>query len=310
MMARWLRLALAGDALLAALVATAAMAAGVGAPAAATLAIAVAVLLPSVPLILAYALSRRHAFAPPPSLAASAGAVCGAVCAEWLAASAVFILMQPFERWWMGDDRVGRLAPGERPVLLVHGYLCNRGLWWSMRRALRAEGLAVATINLEPPLGDIDSFAAQLDERITRLLADTGADQLVLIAHSMGGLAARACLQRHGGARVAGLITLATPHRGTRLARLGPGRNARQMEPGSLWLQALSSAVPVPAMSIWSARDEIVVPQDNGRLGTGKDFALPAIGHLAMVFSPAVRRIILSELRDGMIRNGSRAAAG
>lgn len=63
---------------------------------------------------------------------------------------------------------------------------------------------------------------------------------LLLVGHSMGGLVARAYLRRYGELRVARLITLGTPHRGSLLAHLGIGRNARQMEPGSVWLRELA----------------------------------------------------------------------
>ncbi|MGD0642194.1 MAG: alpha/beta fold hydrolase, partial [Roseiarcus sp.] len=142
---------------------------------------------------------------------------------EMLALFAIFVVIQPFERWWMGAEAVGPLAPGRVPVLLVHGYLCNRGLWWWLRRRLRARRFAVATVDLEPPLAGLDRLAARLGERIDALLAETGAEKVVLVTHSMGGLASRAYLRQRGAARVAGLVTLAAPHYGTEIARLGLG---------------------------------------------------------------------------------------
>ena len=101
----------------------------------------------------------------------------------------------------------GRSPPGALPVLLVHGYLCNRGLWWWLRRGLRARHFEVATINLEPPFASIDHFVGQLRARIEALVAETGAPKVVLVTHSMGGLVARAYLQHHGAARVGKLVT-------------------------------------------------------------------------------------------------------
>jgi pimeloyl-ACP methyl ester carboxylesterase len=79
---------------------------------------------------------------------------------ECLALLAQFMVIAPFERWWMGADTVRPLPAGRLPVLLVHGYLCNRGLWWWLRRGLRADHIEVATLNLEPPLAGIDHFGA------------------------------------------------------------------------------------------------------------------------------------------------------
>ena len=161
---------------------------------------------------------------------------------ETLALFAVFVVIQPFERWWMGADAVGTARPGARPD----------PVWFTVTSAIAACGggcggafalasYRVATINLEPPLAGIDRLAARLGERIEALLAETGAETVMLVTHSMGGLAARAYLRAYGAARVAGLVTLAAPHHGTRIARLGLGRNAREMEPNSEWLRSLNA---------------------------------------------------------------------
>jgi triacylglycerol lipase len=211
---------------------------------------------------------------------------------------AVFVVIQPFERWWVGVETVGPVAAGRTPVLLVHGYLCNRGLWWWLRRRLRARRHAVATINLEPPLANIDRLAEQLDRRIEALLAETGAERVTLVTHSMGGLASRAYLRRRGGARVAGLITLAAPHNGTRIARLGLGRNAREMAPDSDWLQELNSepTSSVPIANLWSVDDEVIDPPDASRLADAREFILRGVGHIAMAFSPTVLARVDAEL--------------
>ena len=68
-------------------------------------------------------------------------------------------------------------------------------------------------------------------------------------------------------------MTLAAPHHGTRVARLGLGRNAREMEPGSEWLQSLNAEPPppIPIASLWSVDDEIVDPPDTSRLANARE---------------------------------------
>lgn len=71
---------------------------------------------------------------------------------------------------------------------------------------------------------DADSREAhldRLDRRIDAVLAKTGRKQVVLIAHSMGGLVARAYLRAKGGRKVAKLITMGTPHLGAPKAWYG-----------------------------------------------------------------------------------------
>jgi len=266
--------------------------------AAAALAVAAFFAANSAPIIIAYpiALRYRRPVTAVPRLGSLR--VWRGMVNEWLVFLAVFVLIQPFERWWMGNDTVGRVHNGRPTVLLVHGYACNRGEWWWLRRRLRALGFAVTTINLEPPFADIDCFAGQLHARIEALLAETGVDRVALVAHSMGGLASRAYLRRHGCGRVTTLITLASPHHGTLLARLIPGRNARQMEPGNDWIRQLGDqeSFAVPVVSIWGAIDEFMVPQDSSRLAGARDTSFAALGHLSMLFSPAVLQSLQAEL--------------
>lgn len=221
----------------------------------------------------------------------------GFVAREWLVFQWLMVLIQPFERFWLGEERVGRPGPGEVPALLIHGYACNRGAWWWMRSRLRARGLTVATVDLEPPFGDIDVHADELHHRIEALCAETRADRVALICHSMGGLAARAYLGRHGSRRVAKLVTLATPHHGTWLAHLGLGRDARQMQPGNPWLAALKlPRADLPTLAIWSPVDNFVAPQESARLEGAREIMLARIGHLSMLFSPAILAVLAKEL--------------
>ena len=254
------------------------------------------VVAPSLLLVgLGAAVAARRPSSRPPGIAATRRR-------DRLFEAAAFVVLfqaiQPFAGLWMGSDAVGRLAPGRRPLLLVHGYCCNRGLWWWLRRALRAHGHAVTTVDLGGPFADIDRFAEVLDARIDALLAETGAAEVVLVTHSMGGLVARALLARRGAGRIARLLTLATPHHGTVTARLGLGRNARQMEPTSPWLARLDALAPPPidVLSVWSAGDEVVVPPVSSRLRFGREVVFGRLGHVAMVVSPAVRDLLLAEL--------------
>jgi len=297
MLSRWLRRCLTVEVMVVVCAVLLARASGLGGATAATLGAVVFFILNSRAVIVTYGFALWHGYTPPHALRVPRWRACRAAVLEWLATFALFVLIQPFERSWMGPDVLGRHKPARHVVLLIHGYLCNRGMWWWLRRGLRAQGRAVATVNLEPPLGSIEDLAECLHVRIESLLAETGADSAVLVGHSMGGLVARAYLRRHGTGHVVKLITLGSPHHGTRLARLGLGRNAREMEPDSGWMREWADADPlsVPALSVWSARDNYVVPQDSSRVAGARETVLPALGHLSMAFSPKILEILLNE---------------
>ena len=203
----------------------------------------------------------------------------GMLLREYAVFLLLFCLVQPFERWWLGRDR---LRADAAPVLLVHGYMCNRGCWWWLRRRLESAGHVVATLTLEPPWGGIDDFAEQLHARVQAVCDATGAARVTLVGHSMGGLVSRACMAQHGAERIAGLITIGTPHQGSALAALGQGRAARQMQRGSDWMQRLDEQrVTVPFVSIRTTHDNYVMPQDGQRHPDALDEPLPGAGHLA-----------------------------
>ncbi len=259
-----------------------------------------ALALRAIAIAATFGVAARYASPAPPELRPGPVAWLRLYFSELCAYVLAFNLYQPFETLLMGKERHAPLPPDRLPVLLLHGYSCNRGVMLPLRRRLGARGVSAYTHNLEPAFADIDSYADALARRIEEICAATGADKLVIVAHSMGGLAARACLRKHGARRVAKLITLGTPHHGTALARLGLGANARQMVPGNAWLERLNAAAPaVATVSVFSYQDNFVVPHEGAALAGAKNLRLSAIGHLSMPFSRRICEIALEEMGAG-----------
>ncbi|MDA0377863.1 MAG: alpha/beta fold hydrolase [Bacteroidetes bacterium] len=109
------------------------------------------------------------------------------------------------------------------PIVLMHGFgllafLARGGHLHEEAMHLRLHGLAAFAPNITP-YHIIPQRAAMWKERIEVILAQTGAEKVNLIAHSMGGLDARYLISRMDMApRVASLTTISTPHRGSSLA--------------------------------------------------------------------------------------------
>ncbi|MCC7600332.1 alpha/beta fold hydrolase [Janthinobacterium sp. FW305-129] len=196
-------------------------------------------------------------------------------------------------------------APGRGlPVLLVHGYVCNRGYWAQLSRRLARAGIAHDGVDLEPIGANIEEFVPQVEQAIAALCARTGSGQVILVAHSMGGLVARAWLRHYGAARVARIITIGTPHHGTALANLAAGKNARQMSriggAPSGWLAQLAAS-ETPELralitSMYSHHDNIVAPQSSARLPGARNLAFGGIGHVALASDARVLRLVLAEI--------------
>lgn len=88
----------------------------------------------------------------------------------------------------------GASAPGV-PVLLLHGYGCTSGYWHTLVRRLQAQTISYATVDLDPLGASIDDYVAQVERASAALRAATGAPRIAIVAHSMGGLVARAWLR-------------------------------------------------------------------------------------------------------------------
>lgn len=271
---------------------------GVGRPGWALLGAAAIVGLHSVILAIELILVRlTHGRDPAPR--ASARQLLRAWWAETIVAVQVFAWRQPFRsrRW---PDRVpatssqaGATEAG-RGVVLVHGFVCNRGVWNLWLERLTASGVPFVAPTLEPVFGSIDAYLAQIDAAVLRLERATGQPPVV-VAHSMGGLAVRRWLAeaaRSGGPalRVAHVITLGTPHQGTWLARLAVTRNSRQMRQLSGWLRTLAEreapTLPAHFTCFYSHADNIVFPPSTATLPGANNVFLPAVAHVEMVNRP------------------------
>jgi triacylglycerol esterase/lipase EstA (alpha/beta hydrolase family) len=217
-----------------------------------------------------------------------------ALFVEELAATLVnssWTLLSRAPRAWQAPAQPGPALP---PVLMVHGYGGNGAYWTQLSARLVRAGISHDAIDLEPMTANIDDYAALIAGAVQALKQRGGAAQVIIVGHSMGGLAARAYMRQYGQADVARLITLGTPHHGTGLAAFGIGSNAAQMarrgrgeagQPGA-WLASLAAMEDAPRRalmtSIFSHHDNIVAPQTSSRLEGARNIELGGVGHVAL----------------------------
>lgn len=225
----------------------------------------------------------------------------GVALAVWIYECAASILLLDISQPWRSRFAMPAVSGPARPVavLLLHGYGCNRAFWVRFASHLSAAGYDCDAITLSPLLGDIDSYADDIADA-TRALAERTRRPVVLIGHSMGGLAARACLRKHRTLPVAHTITLGTPHFGTLHAALGMGRNSQQMQVGSEWLVTLGQTEQVGERSritsIYSFHDNVVYPVRTSVLPGAHNIALERLGHVSLGTHPRARAIVIETL--------------
>ena len=210
--------------------------------------------------------------------------------AETLIALRVFLWEQAF-RSRSEPDNFWAL-PGKRPVLLIHGYMCNRGFWNSWMRRLRYGGVPYCAVTLEPAFGSIDDGIDALELAVREVMLATGLAPLI-VAHSMGGLTVRAWMRKYPTEdRAHHVVTIASPHGGTWLARYGISRNARQIRIGSSWLDDLSRSEPRSRYRrftcFYGHCDNVAFPMDRVILPGADNRHVEAAAHIQMALRDEV----------------------
>ena len=217
---------------------------------------------------------------------------------EVLTAPQVFCWRQPFRSTRVPDHVPA--ASSQRGVVLVHGFVCNRGLWTPWMQRLMSRGTPFIAVNLEPVFGSISHYADIIESAVARLEAATGRAP-VLVGHSMGGLAIRAWAAAHGGeARAHRIITIGSPHRGTWLGRFSTTANGHEMRLSSPWQAELGARESVTLsqrfICFYSHCDNIVFPASTATLPGADNRHVPGIAHVDLVNQPVVFEALLAAL--------------
>jgi triacylglycerol lipase len=216
--------------------------------------------------------------------------------AEWRIAAKVFTWWQPFRHHAIADQL--HSTSGQRGMVLVHGFFCNRALWTDWMAKLTAEGRVFVAVDLEPAFGSISEYAAIVDQAITKIEKATGLPP-VIVGHSMGGLAIRAWAAQFAQsaqqlARVHRIFTVGTPHHGTKIAQLSHTENGRQMRLGSPWLASNASQLPYgfaqKCTCYFSNCDNIVFPCHTAALPDADNRFLAGRAHVELVNVQAIQQ--------------------
>ena len=192
-----------------------------------------------------------------------------------------------------------------RPVLLIHGFACNRAVWRALIGVLRAARFApIRAINLELLFSDLDSHTAGVERELRTMQQQCEGARVAIVAHSTGGLVARSALRSAGSSVISQIITLGSPHHGTAIACLSRLRPTQQMCPGSSWLRRLNAPADprlarIAVTSLYSAEDELIAPAATAVLAGAESTLLPGLGHFALLRAARSIDRVLAALQCG-----------
>jgi triacylglycerol lipase len=192
-------------------------------------------------------------------------------------------------------------GPADRtPIIFVHGLYHNHTAWYLYLRWFRRWGWShMKAINLRGKFRSIHEFARILADEVEKVMAESQSDQVDLVGQSMGGLVIRSYLAEGSSrAKIRRVVTLGSPHGGTKLAVFGLGQAAKEMVPGSAFLESLNQGVQIPEggrfYAIYTIVDNMVLPNESTKLTWDgvKNLETRIVNHVGLAYCKHTARLV------------------
>ena len=160
-------------------------------------------------------------------------------------------------------------ASSNPPLVLVHGFLGDPTNFLLLRRYVSARGIRTFTSFSYGPRFDYPRLACELGEVIEAICLATGADEVDVVGHSLGGLVGRYLVEMTPRSRVRRLVTLGAPY--------------------------FATPLPIQELAIFAAWDPFI-PAPHPVYGPHSPHpdprvvVVPDCGHWGLLYHPAVLR--------------------
>ena len=207
-----------------------------------------------------------------------------------------------WRKWWQPTLDPDCHTP---PIILLHGLYHNVSAWALYRRWLTTAGFSNITLM---GYSSWNRTFPELVKRLEQLIAQARESfpekPPILIGHSLGGLLARACVQSLADSiPIGGVITLGTPHQGSKLAALGIGKLAKSLiyrGPLIKELEEGASKSDTPCVALYSPIDNMVLPnhalQTTGAGWIHQETA--PVSHVAMLYHRPTAELTIEYLKS------------
>ena len=200
-----------------------------------------------------------------------------------------------------------------RPVLLVHGIAHNASAFIQMKTKMQKRGwLHVFTMTYSTLDKKLLEMVNELSWQVDKVMEVTGASQIDIVAHSLGGIVSRYYMSsKMGQGKIKNLVTLGAPHKGTYLSPLLKTFTFNKNLSSDLYINSpfLKSLQQEPISkdstitSIYSKYDWVVWPQDNcfvegSPSSAFKNIKLDFVSHISLLYSSRVFQHIVTALKS------------
>ena len=201
-------------------------------------------------------------------------------------------------------------GPPRECASLVHGFLAHRGMLALLGHRLSRRGYLARPWGYWNMFCSIlvhaDRFAAEL----ARLDDDPSIATIHLVTHSMGGIVARAALDRYRPRKLGRFVMLAVPNRGSFVARAAAGALGRVVKPVAELSTAPDSLVNLLGMPegvevgvIAAAHDALVTAESTHPGVVHEHVTLPCL-HSSLLFRRDAADLVAAFLATGSFSSG------
>jgi triacylglycerol lipase len=204
-------------------------------------------------------------------------------------------------RLWAPAD----VRAGQPVIILTHGLYHNASAWLFFRRWLQNAGFKnIFVMNYDSFFSSFEQILKQLEEFIANARQTVPDQPVYLIGHSLGGLLSRFYAeQSRDGAIPAAVITLGTPHQGSKVAAFGLGRLAGTLlYRGPIFTEHESLhplGLPCPGVAFISPVDNMVLPSEalKAPYPGWVYYQTGPMSHTAMVYSKSTAKMVIEILQ-------------
>jgi pimeloyl-ACP methyl ester carboxylesterase len=220
-------------------------------------------------------------------------------------ASVTFIFvcypLGPIRRIWAPKD----IRAGQPLIILTHGLYHNASAWLLFRSRLQKAGFKnIFVMNYPSFFSSFEQTLKQFEEFVANARQTVPDQPVYLIGHSLGGLLSRFYAEQSpGGAIPAAVITLGTPHQGSKIAAFGLGRLASSLlYRGPIFTEHESlgpARLPCTGVALFSPVDNMVLPSEalKAPYPGWVYYQTGPQSHTAMIYSKSTAKMVIEILQ-------------
>jgi triacylglycerol lipase len=210
----------------------------------------------------------------------------------YLVKSRIFLFIKPPKHY------AGHVLENRPTIILIPGV---NEKWQVLKSIADPISLFGCPVYVVEQLGFNTKAIDHSAKLIRKLIEDKNLNNIIIIAHSKGGLIAKYLLAfNNQDERIKKVVAIATPFHGSQLAEFIPAKAYKELGTESQMIEKLKAQTKVNGqiISIFGTFDNHVWPTESCRLEGSENIQIDVFGHHKILFDEQVRKIILQKIEN------------